>query len=243
MYERLSDSARTVVSLAEAEAFARGATQVEPEDLLVALAQHPGVAGSVLRAVAVDPALVRDAVAAAVAAAVPGGPTAPAAGQGSPPAPARTRPLPLSEVTMTAFGLAVRESEGFKVPYVATEHLLLGLLREPTGRVADLLLSLRRDPGTIRERLFDLVATPGFVSPEQPLPPSAAAEAAAALDAPPAVAPSLGGGFGEADRELLLALVAEVRRLQGEVAALRAELGRPGASPRVREDREGRRPA
>ena len=244
MYERFSDSARTVVSLAEAEAFARGATQVEPEDLLVALAQHPGVAGSVLRAVAVDPVLVRDAVAAAVAAALPGGPTAPAAGQGTPAAAPRTRPLPLSEVTMTAFGLAVRESEGFKVPYVATEHLLLGLLREPTGRVADLLLSLRRDPGTIRERLFDLVATPGFVSPEQPLPPSAAAEVAAALDAVPAAAPSPGnGGFGDADRELLLALVAQVRRLRGEVAALRAELGRPGPSPRVREDREGRRPA
>jgi hypothetical protein len=143
---------------------------------------------------------------------------------------------------MTAFGLALREAEGFKVPYVATEHLLLGLLREPTGRVADLLLSLRRDPGTIRERLFDLVATPGFVSPEQPLPPSAAAEAAA-LAAVPAETPPLGGGFGDADRELLLALVAEVRRLRGEVAALRADLGRTGAPPRVREDREGRRPA
>jgi ATP-dependent Clp protease ATP-binding subunit ClpC len=228
MYERFSDSARTVVSLAEAEAFARGSAQVEPEDLLVALAQHPGVAGSVLRAVAVDPALVREGVAAGHA--EPANPT-----------PHRVRPLPLSEVTMTAFGLALREAEGFKVPFVATEHLLLGLLREPTGRVADLLLSLRRDPGTIRERLFDLVATPGFVSPEQPLPATPPAVEASADTSSGSGESSANGSFGEADRALLVELVAEVGRLRAEVAGLRAELGRTGASPRVREDREGRR--
>jgi hypothetical protein len=264
MYERFSDSARTVVSLAEAEAFARGAGQVEPEDLLVVLAQHPGVAGSVLRAVAVDPALARDGIAG-----VPPDPDRPAT--------LRTRPLPLAEVTVTAFGLARREAEGFKVPYVATEHLLLGLLREPSGRVGDLLLSLRRDPGTIRERLFDLVATPGFVSPEQPLPTTVPPpEPGTAADS--AEASRSGGALADADRSLLVTLLAEVRRLGAEVSGLRSEVsglrsevsglrselagrgselagrgselagrgsepGGTGGPPRVREDREGRRPA
>jgi ATP-dependent Clp protease ATP-binding subunit ClpA len=231
MYDRFTDSARTVVSVAEAEAFARGADQVEPEDVLVALAQHHGVAGSVLRAVAADPALVRDGVQARTP-----------ASRGKE---GRPRPLPLSQVTMTAFGLALREAEGFRVPFVATEHLLLGLLREPTGRTSDLLMSVRRDPGLIRERLFDLVASPGFVSPEVPesapqqATSSPAGTGAPALEVPdvPAVA---SGGFLDADRALLAELVAEVGRLRGEVAQLRDEFLRPGAPVRMRDDREGR---
>ena len=63
----------------------------------------------------------------------------------------------------------MREANGFLQDYVGTEHLLLGLLREPTGRATALLLAIRRDPDMVRERLLDLVSSPGFISPEAPV--------------------------------------------------------------------------
>lgn len=212
MYDRFSDSARHVVALAEVTAFARGVAQVEPEDVLIALAHHHGVAGSVLRAVAADDTLLREGLL-----------------QHEPPVPPpadRARPIPLSHVTMQAFALAVREADGFRVPLVGTEHLLLGVLREPTGRATALLVAVRRDPGMIRERILDLVSSPGFVSPEQPSgAPEPVSEPDADVPSAAAAAPA-DGGFLPADRALLVELIAEVGRLRAEVEELRVALDR-----------------
>ncbi len=238
MYERFTESARRVVAIAEREAFGRGIAQVEPEDVLIALAQHHGVAGSVLRAVAADPTLLRDGLHAREPAVAP--------------ATDRPRPLPLAHVTVQAFGLAAREADGLGVAFVGTEHLLLGLLRESTGRVPSLLVAVRRDPGLIRERTFDLVASPGFVSPEQPAseqptpivpdstPPVVHARGGEAEQPTRTPDPVATGGFDAADRALLVQLAAEIAHLRDEVSALRAELARAAGAWAVREDHEDR---
>lgn len=204
VYDRFSDAARAAVARAEAEAYARGIHQVEPEDLVVALAGHSGVAGSVLRAVAADPALLREGVAAT---------SVPVAVD-----PARVRPLPLAESTATAFTIAVREADGFRQGYVGTEHLLLGLLREPTGRATALLLAIRRDPGMVRERILDLVSSPGFISPEAPV-----------VEVPIAIVPDVDvpdhrSRLAGVDRVLIENLLEEVVKLRAEIGRLRAEV-------------------
>jgi ATP-dependent Clp protease ATP-binding subunit ClpC len=237
MYDRFSAAARSGVARGEAEAFARGASQVEPEDVLVALAGLDGVAGSVLRAVAADAAVLRAGVAAVAA---------PTAGDAE-----RARPLALSHATAAAFSIAAREADGLRIAWVGTEHLLLGLLREPTGRATALLTAVRRDPGMVRERILDLVSSPGFVSPEAPghsaheaarrVAAAEAAHAAAADERADEAAradhasgvEAAGAGVPAGDAELLRTLVVEVGRLRtelravhAEVAALREELGR-----------------
>jgi Clp amino terminal domain, pathogenicity island component len=200
MYDRFSETARSVVARAEVEAFTRGCAVVEPSDVLIALSGYSGVAGSVLRAVAADVELLRSVIA----------PAAPAA-EG---APMRSRPLPLSARSADAFSIASREADGLGAGYVGTEHLLLGLLREPSGRVTDLLLEIRRDPGLVRERILDLVSSHGFVSPEAPV------FARVPVVGPPVAPPGI---VGE-DRELLEAVLDEVAQLRAEIALLRAEL-------------------
>jgi ATP-dependent Clp protease ATP-binding subunit ClpA len=216
MYDRFSDAARRVVAAAEREAFARGANEVGPEDVLVVLAGFDGVAGSVLRAVAADASLLREAV------------LQRDAHTSVEPAHERSRPLVLSVATAASFTIAVREADGLGLPFVATEHLLIGLLREPEGRTNRLLLAVRRDPGLVRERLLDLLSSAGFVSPEAPhvAPPLAAAMAIVAEPAAEPLAAPVERGqlLGEFDRELLETVLDEVSRLRAEIVMLRAEL-------------------
>lgn len=217
VYDRFTDAARAVVARAEAEAYARGAVQVEPEDVVVALAAYEGVAGNVLRAVAADVAVLRVGVETTFAPSMPD--------------PDRPRPLPLSHASAAAFSIAGREADGLRLEHVGTEHLLLGLLREPGGRAGALLVAVRRDPGMVRERILDLVSSPGFRSPEVPLAPE---PRATHDDAPnPALSPTPAGagdrtgsstGGGPDQEDVVRALVIEAGRLREELGAVRAEL-------------------
>ena len=232
MYDRFSEAARATVARAEAEAFARGVHQVEPEDVVVALAGYAGVAGSVLRAVAAEPALLREGIrlTAAPVDADPG----------------RVRPLPLATTTAAAFSIAAREADGFRQSYIGTEHLLLGLLREPTGRVTALLVAVRRDPGMVRERVLDLVSSPGFVSPEAPAPDTVMVLPAAAATQHPGpalgeVAPSAPDeSLASADRELREELLDEMAQLRAEIALLRSDIASLRAGFALFDSRDGR---
>ena len=238
MYERFSDAARVAVAQSEVTAFERGLTHVEPEDVMVALAMHAGIAGNVLRAVAADPEVLSRAVDARHGRddlAVP-----------------RARPLPLSPRATQAFALAAREADNMGVDYIGTEHLLIGLLREPSGRASTALMDIRRDPGQIRERILDLVSTPGFVSPEvrgmsegvaasviATVAPSvpvivlvsdSSPQSSIVVESPPngepfAVPPHTPPSVASAlDDQPISRLVDEVAALRHEIALLRAEL-------------------
>ena len=238
MYERFSDAARVAVAQSEVTAFERGLTHVEPEDVMVALAMHAGIAGNVLRAVAADPEVLSRAVDARHGRDDLAGP--------------RARPLPLSPRATQAFALAAREADNMGVDYIGTEHLLIGLLREPSGRASTALMDIRRDPGQIRERILDLVSTPGFVSPEARgtsegvaasviatvapsvpvivLASDSSPQSSIVVESPPngepfAVPPHTPPSVTSAlDDQPISRLVEEVAALRHEIALLRAEL-------------------
>lgn len=107
-----------------------------------------------------------------------------------------------------ALETALRESLGLRQHHVGTEHLLLGLLRNNDSRGVRVLRHLRVDPDSVRERVLDLLATPGFVSPEM---------------LPQGTHHIVSTGSGPAPATGMVDGV-DVRRLADEVVRLRAEV-------------------
>ena len=54
--------------------------------------------------------------------------------------------------------LSVHEAQQLGVNYVATEHILLGLIREGKGLAVQLLVKLGANPDAIRQQVFELLA-------------------------------------------------------------------------------------
>jgi ATP-dependent Clp protease ATP-binding subunit ClpA len=106
-----------------------------------------------------------------------------------------------------ALEVALRESLGFRHERVGTEHLLLGMLRQSSSRAVTVLTCLRVDPDSVRERIMDLIGTPGFRSPENP------------IDVPVPVPP-------EEPPPDITTLAREVDELRAEVTRLRAIVDR-----------------
>lgn len=61
--------------------------------------------------------------------------------------------LPLSKEAMRVLAYAAEEAERLSDPMIGTEHLFLGLLREPKSRSATLLIERGVDANTVRETL------------------------------------------------------------------------------------------
>ena len=115
--------------------------QVEPEHLLVTLAeQENGVVPTVLRKILVDPAQLSQALRAHLG-------THPQAHGGSEPH--------LSPRMRVVLDAAQAEAKAMQDDYVSTEHLLLGILSEP-GRAVT--LDLLKQRGVTRERVLEALA-------------------------------------------------------------------------------------
>ena len=115
--------------------------QVEPEHLLITLAeQQGGVVPSVLRKIEVDPAAVAKAMRDQLA-------RQPKAHGGAEPS--------LSPRLRVVLEAAQAEAKGMQDEFVSTEHLLLGLLSEP-GRSA--ALDTLKSRGVSRERILEALA-------------------------------------------------------------------------------------
>jgi hypothetical protein len=92
------------------------------------------------------------------------------------------------------------------------------LLRQGSSRAVTVLTALRVDPNSVRERVLDLIGTPGFTSPELA-----------------SYAPSRTATPGTTDTTIdVSALAVEIARLRNEVAQLRSDVQRLAA--RVGED-------
>src|SRR5258706_6825316 len=123
-FDKFTDRARNVISLAQEEAQRFGHPYIGTEHLLLGLVrQGEGVAVVVLRNLGVDPPSVRDAVEFIIG---------------------RTDRVVLGEVGLTprakkVLALAVDEGRRMNHHYIGTEHLLLGLLREGEGVAANVL--------------------------------------------------------------------------------------------------------
>jgi ATP-dependent Clp protease ATP-binding subunit ClpC len=194
VYERFTDRARGVVVLADLACRELGHEQVGSEHLLLGVVQEIGTAHHVLRAMGVTSERARATVVDLFG-------TGDATPEGK---------LQFGDEAHLALETALREALGFRHAMVGTEHLLLGLLRTSSSRAVTVLQHLRVDPDSARERVMDLISTPGFVSPE------------AAPGSGPSTIQSTGSG-PVLDVKLL---AEEVARLRTEVRELRRRLER-----------------
>jgi ATP-dependent Clp protease ATP-binding subunit ClpC len=150
VYDRFTDRARGVVVLADLACRELGHDAVGDEHLLLGVVQEVGTAHHVLRAMGVTAEQAHSTVTDLFG-------TGESTHDGK---------LQFTDDAHTALETALREALGMRHALVGTEHLLLGLLRRSESRAVMVLKHLRVDPDSVRERVLDLISTPGFVSPE-----------------------------------------------------------------------------
>jgi hypothetical protein len=153
VFERFTERARRVVVLAQEQAGTLGHSQIGTEHLLLGVLTEPeGLAGRVLASLDVHAESVREQVVAI---------------SGSSPEPPGGRQIPFTPEAKKTLDGALREAISLGHNYIGTEHLLLGLVREPDGLAARILVRrLGTDaPDTIRgEVMRMLVGHSGSVS-------------------------------------------------------------------------------
>jgi hypothetical protein len=169
MYERFTDRAREVMELANQAAQRLNHDYIGTEHILLGLIKEgTGIAARVLRDLGVDLRQVRQEVEKRVK---------------SGPRPAPMGKLPQTPQAKKVIEYAVEESRNLKHDYVGTEHLLLGLLRELDGVLANVLRGLGLQLEQAREAVFRMmgiapgeerrspVAAVGGTSPPPPFRP------------------------------------------------------------------------
>jgi ATP-dependent Clp protease ATP-binding subunit ClpC len=136
--ERFTQRARRVLSLAQEEAERLVHSQIGTEHLLLGLMREEGgVAGRVLRDLGLDPRRVEELVTRLTDSDDP-----------------RTQNsnLDLSLGTKKVLELAVDEARRMGHHYIGTEHLLLGLVRQPEGVAIEVLRRLSVSPEDVRRQ-------------------------------------------------------------------------------------------
>ena len=165
--ERFTDRARQVMRAAAAAARQRENTQIRSGDLLLGLFASPeGLAARVLTAMGATAATVQAALTA-----VPPGTTPEGAGLAGSGAAAEIEPGEQRRATPEAAAAlrnALVEALERGHNYIGTEHILLGLIRDPDTPVAAALTRLGLSPAEVRVRIAELLR--GF-KPRPPAPP------------------------------------------------------------------------
>ncbi|MFC1961015.1 ATP-dependent Clp protease ATP-binding subunit [Chloroflexota bacterium] len=135
--ERFTQRARRVLSLAQDEAERMQHSYIGTEHLLLGLIREEGgVAGRVLRDLGLEPRRVEDLVERMTRA--------------SKRVPGNDERLDLSPGTKKVLELAVDEARRLEHHYIGTEHLLLGLVRQPEGVAIDVLKRLGVSPEEVK---------------------------------------------------------------------------------------------
>jgi ATP-dependent Clp protease ATP-binding subunit ClpA len=146
MFQRFTDKARRTVVLAQQEARSLGDDHIGTEHLLLGLLRESsGVAATALTSLGVSLAAAREHVA----------DSRPAAERAS----GRTATeghIPFTPRAKRALELALRESLRLGHDCIGTEHILLGLVREPGCRAAVILSELAPDQMAITQRVLEL---------------------------------------------------------------------------------------
>ena len=143
MYERFTDRARKVMQLADQEARRLNPEYIGTEHILLGLAKEgSGVAANVLKYLDVDLHKIQVEVEKLV---------------GSRPDMVTMGILPMTPRAKTAINDAMEEARHLNHNYVGTEHLLLGLLREPEGVAAQVLINLGLSLEDVRKEILNLL--------------------------------------------------------------------------------------
>src|SRR6516165_696076 len=151
MMNNFTPRAQQVLALASKEAERFNHNYVGTEHLLLGLIKlGQGVAVNVLQNMGLDLERVRMEVEKHV---------------GPPPETKMIGNIPYTPRVKKVLALAGKEAQALHHPYVGTEHLLLGLLREGEGVAARVLKSLEVDPARTRNEILK-VLDPNFTPPE-----------------------------------------------------------------------------
>ncbi len=143
MFERFTERARKVMSLANQEAQRFNHEYVGTEHVLLGLIKEgSGVAANVLRNLDVDLRKIRNEVEKIVQT----GPEMVTMGK-----------LPQTPRAKKVIEYAIEEARNLNHNYVGTEHLLLGLLREQEGVAAQVLMNLNLKLEEVREEVLNLL--------------------------------------------------------------------------------------
>jgi ATP-dependent Clp protease ATP-binding subunit ClpC len=151
MFERFTERARQVVVLAQDEARTLKHNHIGTEHILLGLLrEEDGVAGRVLEALGVTVEAVRAQVARIVR-------------QGDE---VVTGQIAFTPRAQKVLELGLREALSLGHDYIATEHILLGLVRENEGVAARILLEFDADADRIRNEVISRLSAPSRRTPE-----------------------------------------------------------------------------
>jgi len=141
------------MQLARAEAVRLNHDYIGTEHVLLGLIQEgSGVAASVLRNLGVDLQRIRQEIERTVR-------------RGTAPAP-RTGQLPFTPRAKKVLEFAIEEANSLGHNYIGTEHLLLGLLRETSGRAAKVMEALGVRLRDVREEVLELLGARDKSTPD-----------------------------------------------------------------------------
>jgi ATP-dependent Clp protease ATP-binding subunit ClpC len=143
MFERFTESARQVVALAQEEAQVLRHNHTGTEHLLLGLLREAdGVAARVLSTLGVSLEEVRAEITRNV-------------GEGEHEAQGE---LPFTPRAKKVLEFALREALSLGHPYIGTEHILLGLVRESEGAAARILSDLKVDANRVRREVMRVLS-------------------------------------------------------------------------------------
>ena len=143
MFDKFTDRARKVMSLARQEAQRFNHEYIGTEHILLGLVQEgSGIAARVLKNLDVDLRKIRTEVEKLI----PHGPPTVQMGQ-----------LPFTPRAKRVLELAQEEANNLGHDYIGTEHLLLGLLRENEGVAAQVLMNLGLKLEDVREEVLEVL--------------------------------------------------------------------------------------
>ncbi len=151
MFDRFTDRARRVIVLAQDEARMLNHNYIGTEHLLLGLIHEgEGVAAKALESLGISLEAVRAQVEEII-------------GQGQQ---APMGHIPFTPRAKKVLELSMREALQLNHPYIGTEHILLGLIREGEGVAAQVLIKLGADLNRVRNQVLQLLS--GFQGNEKP---------------------------------------------------------------------------
>ncbi|MEK7413035.1 MAG: ATP-dependent Clp protease ATP-binding subunit [Planctomycetota bacterium] len=143
MFDKFTDRARKIISLAQKEAERFHHDYIGTEHLLLGLVKEgSGVAVTALNNLGIDVEKVRREVEKLVKPTEKSGPSG---------------PLPFTPQAKRVLELASEEARALGHPYIGTEHILLGLLSEQDSVAAQVLINLQVKLEDVRNEILDLL--------------------------------------------------------------------------------------
>jgi hypothetical protein len=145
MFERFTDEARRVVVLAQEEARLLGHPNIGTEHILLGLLREDtGSAARALDALGIRLQAARDRIEAD-------------AGRGT----GQPEHIPFTPEAKRTLELSLREALELGENYIGTEHILLGLVRDPGTRGAEILAELGGTADAVRQRVLEAAMPAG----------------------------------------------------------------------------------